>query len=345
MNRGRLLLILPVLAVVAGCQQPEGPIFPEVSPPIVWPPSPDQPRIRYIGELRGEGSLGIQPKGWEAVQAVLAGPKPKVEFSRPSAVAVVGDCVFVADTGLGVIHRLDLAARRYRLIHGAPSDPLKVPLGLVIAEGRLIVVDRGRAAVDVFDLEGNWRSTKRWPQLTAPVAVTWDASRRTFWLADAAAHTCFATADLQTLERQIGGRGNEPGQFNFPSALAWRETVGLVVVDAMNFRIQIVNNAGRPVAVFGQKGDAAGDFARPRDAAVDSEGHIYVLDNQFENIQIFDPEGRLLMAFGEGGGKPGQFALPSGITIDNRDRIWVADGSNRRVQVFQYLSEKASCAN
>ncbi|HVP11379.1 MAG TPA: 6-bladed beta-propeller [Phycisphaerae bacterium] len=334
-----------VIGAITGCQEPQGPIFPEVTPAIEWPPRPDQARIRYVGQLRGEASLGARPQGWEAVKAVLAGPKPQVEFSRPSAVAVSGERVFVADTGLGVIHRLDLATRQYKLMRGAPNDPLKVPLGMAISEGRLVVVDRGRAAVDVFDLEGNWRTTKRWPELAAPVAVAWDAEHRTFWLADAAAHRCFATGDLQTLDRHIGERGNDTGQFNYPSALAWDKAIGLAVVDAMNFRIQIINDTGRTVGIFGQKGDAAGDFSRPRGAAVDSEGHIYVLDNQFENIQIFDRAGRLLMAFGEEGNKPGQFALPSGITIDDRDRIWVADSSNRRVQVFQYLPEKAPCMN
>ena len=107
--------------------------------------------------------------------------------------------------------------------------------------------------------------------------------------------------------------------------------------------MQLIDDAGEPTVVFGQKGDAAGDFARPRDVAIDSEGHIYVLDNQFENVQLFDRDGRLLMAFGRGGSGPGEFSLPSGITIDDRDRIWVADSYNHRVQVFQYLSEDAPC--
>jgi DNA-binding beta-propeller fold protein YncE len=345
MTRAKAMLLMLILAGLAGCERPEGPIFPEVSPPVEWPGPPDQPRIRYIGQLRGEASLGIQPRGWEAVQAVLAGPKPQAVFSKPSAVAVSGECVFVADIGLGVVHRLQLSPRKYSMCRGSPNDPLKVPLSLAVAEGRLVVVDRGRAAVDIFDLDGTWRATKRWPEVTAPVAVTWDAARRKFWLADAGVHACFETADLQTLERRIGERGPELGQFNFPSALAWHDGLGLIVADAMNFRVQIFNEAGKPAVSFGKKGDAAGDFSRPRGAAVDSEGHIYVLDNQFENIQIFDREGRLLMAFGEEGDKPGQFALPSGITVDDRDRIWVADSSNRRVQVFQYLSEKAPCAN
>lgn len=345
MNLARMAFAVVGIALLAGCQTPPGPIFPVVMPPIVWPPPPDLPRIRYVGELRGEASLGARASGWNAVQAALVGPRPLVEFSRPAAVAVAGERVFVADVGLGVVHQLDLATRKYAVLRGAPSDPLRVPIDLAIMNGsQLVVADRGRAALDTFNLDGTWRATQRWPEVTAPVALTWDSSERLLWLADAVTHSCFATSDGKNLQRRLGQRGTAPGQFNYPRGLAAHPAVGLVVLDAMNFRVQAFDDTGAPAVVFGHKGDAAGDFAAPRSVAIDSEGHLYVLDNQFENVQVFDRTGRLLLAFGQEGAGPGEFALPSGITIDAQDRIWIADSFNCRVQVFQYLSEKASCA-
>jgi hypothetical protein len=339
--RAGLLLVLA--ATTTGCRSTPGPIFPAITPPIVWPKSPDRPRIRYVGELRGEASLGVKPSGWEAFRATITGPRPVGVFSRPSAVAVAGPRVFVADTGLGLVHKLDLQSRQYGVITGSPTDPLRVPVDLAIVDSRqLIVVDRARAAIDVFDLDGNWSATKSWPELSAPTAAAWDAAQGVLWLADAADHACFACQDLRELTRRIGERGGGPGQFNFPTAVAARPSVGLVIADAMNFRVQVLDQSGTPTAVFGKKGDAAGDFARPRGVAIDSAGHVYVLDNQFENVQIFEPTGQLLMAFGRGGKGPGEFSLPSGISIDERDRIWIADSYNRRVQVFQYLPEDAS---
>lgn len=335
---------LPVaLMILAGCQTTPGPIFPEINPPLVWPVAPERPRIRYIGALRGETSLDIRPTGWEAVRAALSGPRPQVDFLRPSAVAVSGERVFVADTGLGVVHLLDLGQRRYATLRGSTTDPLRVPIDVAIVGGnRLAAVDRGRAAVDIFDLEGNYLSTRRWPEIQAPVAAAWDAARGTLWLADAAAHACFACRLDGAITSKVGGRGNRPGELNYPSALVWHTGLGLVVADAMNFRVQVFDEAGQSTGVFGHKGDAAGDFSRPRGVAVDSDDHIYVVDNQFENVQVFNRQGQLLMAFGQEGDRPGEFSLPAGITIDARDRIWVADSYNRRVQVFQYLSEKAS---
>jgi DNA-binding beta-propeller fold protein YncE len=114
----------------------------------------------------------------------------------------------------------------------------------------------------------------------------------------------------------------------------------LAIVDALNFRVQIIDPGGSVQAIIGEAGDAAGSFSRPRDVAFDAAGNLYVLDNQFENVQIFNPTGQLLMAFGSGGSDAaGRFSVPAGITIDQQDRIWIADSYHERVQVFQILGD------
>lgn len=334
-----LAALLVISCFAFGCQTAPKPIFAELDPALVWPAPPDVPRIRYVGALAGESSLGAQPRGWDAFKAIVAGPPPTVEFVRPSAVAVDGERVYVSDPGLGLVHLLDLAQRRYVALRGNPADPLRAPIDLGLGPDRsLVVVDSSRAAVDLFTADGTWRATKRWPEITRPVAVAWDSQQQTYWLADAAAHACFAIAGWNEIRLRLGVRGAAPGQFNFPTALACHARLGLVVADAMNFRVQVFEPPyAAPRVVFGRKGDAAGDFARPRAVACDSDGHIYVVDNQFENVQVFDRDGRLLLAWGREGRGPGEFFLPAGITIDERDRIWVAD--DRRVQVFQYLKQ------
>ncbi len=356
MNAARIMLGAALLATLAGCQTAPGPIFSPVQPPLVWPAPPDPPRIRYVGELRGEASLGARPSGWEALRAALGGPRPMAEFVRPSAVAVAGQRIFVADIGAGVVHLLDLEQRRYATLRGAPDDPLRVPVDLAVAGERVLVVDRARAALDVLNLDGAWQGTQRWPEITQPVAAAWDAGGQRIWIADVAAHAVFCIScpaigvpggvrnTEYSIQNRIGGRGSAPGQFNYPRALAAQPSIGLAVVDAMNFRVQILDADGTPAGAFGRKGDAAGDFAQPRGVAVDSAGHLYVTDNQFENVQVFDRAGRLLLAFGQGGARPGEFSLPAGLAIDAQDRIWIADSYNRRVQVFQYLAEEAQCA-
>jgi streptogramin lyase len=339
MRAAALASLVLTLAGLLGCATGGGAIFPPVEPARVWPLPPDPPRVRYIGQLTGEESLKAPVGGWDAFQAVLTGPPPKVAFSRPTAVAVRGEVVFVADSGLGAVHRMDLENRTYVLMRGTEEDPFQVPIDVAVIDESVWVADRGRAVLERFTLAGEWQETLRVDALTAPVALAPADAPGEFWVADAAQHTCLRLNTTGEILATVGQRGGGPAGFNFPTGLSWDPAVGLVVADAMNFRVQVLTPDGALRAAFGRKGDAAGDFARPRDVAVDSTGHIYVLDNQFENVQVFTRDGQLLMAWGREGEAPGEFALPSGITIDPQDRIWIADSYNRRVQVFQYLTE------
>lgn len=328
-----------LLICAAGCAPVNQPIFPESQSARVWPEPPNTPRLRYVGELTGEGSLKAPPKGMNALRAALTGEQVQTAFVTPTAVAVAGSVVFVADGQLHGVHRLDLEQRAYRLIQQADGQPLGFPIDLLIADQRLIVVDSLRAALFEFDLDGNF--LRRWPvaDLQRPSAIARDAEHNLFWVSDTGSHNCVALDRAGRVQARVGGRGAGAGEFNYPTGLCWHAATGLCVVDSMNFRVQELSADGRAERSFGRKGDAAGDFSLPRDVAVDRDGHIYVLDNQFENVQIFDAQGRLLLAFGQEGKGPGEFSLPSGITIDVLDRIWIADTYNRRVQLFQYLRE------
>lgn len=336
LRRAAIFGFAALLCGTLGCAATPGPIFPELNPPLVWPPAPDTPRIQYIGELRGEASLKAPDRGWAAVQAVLTGPRAKVAFLRPSAVAVLGERIFVSDTGLGAVHELNLTTREYALHSGATDTPFLVPIDVVcLARDRVAVVDRKQDAVTILDGAGAAPTVYRWDAVQAPVSAAYDPQADALWIADATAHACHLVQLGGAVLRTITGSG--PLQLSFPTGVAWSAQLGLIVADAMNFRIQLFSPDGTPYLTFGQLGDAAGSFALPRDVAVDSAGHIYVLDNRFENVQVFDAAGQLLMVLGESGSGPGQFSLPSGITIDAQDRIWIADSFNQRVQVFQYL--------
>lgn len=327
-----------IIALVFGCEQPLHPVFPESRPALVWPKPPDLPRIRYIGQLTGEASLGARPKGLDALGAIFTGPKPRIAFSTPMAVAVHGDTIYVADAQNHSVYVLNVATRAFGTISQAAGKPLEWPIDLAMSGDSLLVVDSSRAAIFAFDSLGNYQRALGQGPLKRPVAIAVDRSSRDLWVLDSGAHDCKVLDAAGQLKHTFGQRGSGAGQFNFPVGLGLHPAIGAVVADSMNFRVQLLGDDGASKAVFGQKGDAAGDFALPRDVAIDSQGHLYVLDNQFENVQIFDAAGRLLMAFGQEGRGPGEFYLPSGITIDEQDRIWIADTYNRRVQVFQYLN-------
>jgi DNA-binding beta-propeller fold protein YncE len=333
------LQILSAMCLLAGCAGPLKPVFERADAALVWPSPPDRARIRYVGQLTGEESLHIPRKGLEVLGEVFTGPKSKTGFSTPTAVAVSGERIFVADGQSHAVFILDLSARKFNPIRDAGGAPLEWPADVIIADGRLVVVDSGRPGIFFYDLDGNYQRSLPSSDLKRPCAVACDSATNDLWVLDAAEHRIIVFDSSGAMKSRFGTRGSGPGEFNFPAGLAIAPGTSAIVADSMNFRVQLIDREGRPTSTFGKKGDAAGDFALPRDTAVDSDGHIYVLDNQFENIQIFDQTGQLLMSLGQEGRGPGEFYLPSGITIDSQDRIWIADTYNRRVQVFQYLQE------
>ncbi len=334
---GALLGAVLVVALT-GCQSAPKPIFPRINPPLVWPPAPDTPRIEYVGELRGEGSLHKPLRGWDALRAALTGEHLVTPFVKPTAVAVQTPRVFVADSGQGGVHVLNLETRDYQFLRTAGAERFETPLDVASSGDRVFVVDRTRRTIDEFTLTGMYRTTHRDDALAAPVAAAWDAASGVLWIADAETHRLWILDERGVLSAAMGEHGAAPGSFNYPTGCGWSDVLGLMIADTMNFRVQIFDPPGVVAAVFGEHGDAAGDLARPRDVAADSAGNVYVVDNQFENVQLFTPDGRLLMAFGQGGVERGAFSLPSGVTIDAQDRIWVADSLNARVQVFQHLA-------
>jgi DNA-binding beta-propeller fold protein YncE len=138
--------------------------------------------------------------------------------------------------------------------------------------------------------------------------------------------------------QKIGGGGTGEGQFNFPTELRLQGE-DLYVVDAMNFRVQVLDRSGKFKYAVGQIGEGYGEMFRPKGIGVDSEGHLYVVEGLSGLVQVFDRQGRLLYYFGGKGTGFGEFQLPAGLFIDRKDRVFVVDSYNRRVQVFQYFAQ------
>lgn len=338
----RIAAALVLLSALAGCQGPLRPVFEKHEPPIVWPPSPDRPRIAYIGSLSGEDSLN-KPKP-VTLKSLLAGPEPTIGFSTPTSVAARGDDLFVCDGQNQAVYHLNLTTRDFRAITHADGEQFGWPSDVTLADQHLAIADGKRAAIFIMTLQGADVRTMGKGTLKRPSAVGWNPQRREYWVLDTGAHACVIFDEDGAEKSRFGQRGESLGEFNYPAGLVCDDRLGALIADSMNFRVQTIDAAGLAKHMFGKKGDAAGDFSLPRDVATDSDGHIYVLDNQFENVQVFDSDGRLLMAWGQEGHGPGEFYLPSGISIDAQDRIWIADTYNRRVQVFQYLPEESGTA-
>jgi DNA-binding beta-propeller fold protein YncE len=347
MHRTIRQLLVPVFAAMlmadfAGCAVQPGVIFPELAGAPSWPAPPDMPRIRYVGQLASSADLKPGANGLEAIGVFLFGTESSHSMLSPMAVCTDNaDRVFVADSNAQLVHVFDLNARKYAMWKpGKDQPPFNQPVGIAWdpRRQRLLVSDSVAGAIFLFDQDGAYAGQMGAGVLQRPVglAVERVGDQGRVFVADAGAHQVLVFAADGTLLRRLGARGEQLGQFNYPTNVALDPAGLLYVSDSLNFRVQQFDAQLRPAAAFGKKGDLPGYFAQPKGLATDSEGHVYVIDSQFENVQLFDSRGRVLMDFGEEGVGPGQFWLPTAIFIDRNDRIWVTDSYNRRVQVFDY---------
>ncbi|MFC2123344.1 6-bladed beta-propeller [Bacteroidota bacterium] len=173
--------------------------------------------------------------------------------------------------------------------------------------------------------------------LNRPTGIAYSEVNGEIWLVETNKHQITILSREGKPLRQIGKRGEGPGEFNFPTYI-WIDKSGTAfIVDSMNFRIQIFDKEGNFEGMFGEIGDATGYFARPKGIAVDSHGNIYVVDALFHNVQIFDRSGNFLYHFGAQGRDKGHFWLPMGIYINRDDFIFIADSYNSRIQKFQFV--------
>lgn len=134
------------------------------------------------------------------------------------------------------------------------------------------------------------------------------------------------------MARKLGGFGDKPGEFRFPTMIAADRTGNVYVVDQHNHRIQKFDSEGNFVSMWGKFGTQPGEFNYPYGVAVDSRGDVYVSDMNNNRIQKFSPDGRHLLTAGTYGPGDQEFKYPYGIAIDADDNLYVIDAFNYRIK-------------
>ncbi|HJW26554.1 MAG TPA: 6-bladed beta-propeller [Rhodocyclaceae bacterium] len=312
------------------------------------PPSDGQvPRYVYSGELIGEQNF-IYPEGhrenglvtaFRWIVGLFEEDRP-TELQRPqSGVVDESGRILVTDVSRGAVFVFDENHGRLDVWEMAEGyRHFIAPSGIALGpEGRVFVADADLKRVFLLDRDGNGVGVIGADQLQRPTGLAWDANAALLYVADTYAH-CIKVFDMTgRLVRTIGERGEEPGQFNYPTYLA----IGhgkLLVADTMNARVQALDLEGdAPPVVMGKRGVMLGDMVRPKGVAMDSEGNYYVVESYHDHLLVFDGQGRFLLPIGGAGRDVGRFYLPSGVWVDARNRVFVADTFNGRIVIFQFL--------
>jgi DNA-binding beta-propeller fold protein YncE len=346
----RALAVLGALGVVlAGCAKPAGVLFETADTLITWPPPPDLPRIRYIGQLRTADDLHASRSALQQLGRAVFGPSaPQGVLVGPMGVCTDnGERVFIADRAAGAVHAYNLKSRTHERWGPPAADfPRFEPVSLAYdPAGRLFVSDPAAGLVHVFHDDGVHLGTLGDNELNRPVGLAFQPATQSLYVADAGDQRVAVLSMQDTLLTAIGRRGSGPGEFNHPTYLTLARDGRLYVSDSLNSRVQVFSPEGVYERSVGSRGDLPGYFSQPKGVAVDDEGRLFVVDANFEAVQIFDVHGAVLMSFGQEGHAPGEFWLPVDIQIDESGRIWVADSYNQRVQVFELVPQAAEPSN
>ena len=250
--------------------------------------------------------------------------------------------VIVTDPGIAGIHVFDFAQQKYKFLNReSGKDPLQSPQCVAVdAQDNIYVTDSETGKILVWDANlkyrraiGSLRGGEGY--FKRPTGIAVDSTAQRIYVSDTTRHKVIVLDMQGNVVQTIGHNVAAIGEFNYPTELRLHGNE-LIVVDAMNFRVQIFDRSGQYLYGIGAIGEVSGSMFRPKGVASDSEGTLYVVDGIFDTVQAFNHQGELLYYFGKTGNGPAEFQLPTGLFIDRSDHIYVVDSFNHRVEVFKY---------
>ena len=340
-----LLLVLLLLPITAWTSRKTKPAANEPGPELELEGGR---RLTYERSFGSEREVRPNRGFWHRLVDVIAGEPDFKNLVRPYSIATDSHGrIIVTDPGAGGVHIFDFAQQKYKFIERREKDKdamLGPQCVAVDAQDNIYVTDSETGKVFVFNSGGKYQraigSLKGGEgYFKRPTGIAVDSVAQRIYVTDTLRDQIFMMDMQGNILRTIGKRGGGDLEFNFPTELRLNGQ-DLIVVDTMNFRVQVLGRDGAFRYAIGKLGDSSGDIFRPKGIGVDSEGDLYVVDGLWGVVQVFNREGQLLYYFGQRGTRAGEFQLPTGLAIDHDDRIFIVDSYNRRIQVFHYFGLK-----
>lgn len=317
-------------------------------PVIAYPSPPDEARFYFERSLHSSFDVK-EVTASDKLRAFATGVMGSAEgLGKPYGVAVFQGRVYVTDTLSRSVLMFDVPGNKFKIFDQDGPGALRKPIGIAASStGEIFVADHTAKRIVVFDKDGKFlRAFGNRNILKRPsgVAVSPDGNRAyvidTGGIDTQEHHLYIFNAQTGDLERTVGTRGKEEGEFNLALQVTTAKDGTVYVTDSGNFRVQAFNANGDFKMAFGQVGRKSGNFARPKGIATDSDGNIYVVDSAYGNFQIFNSDARLLMYIGDRGERdlPGRYMLPAGIAVDEDGRVYIVDQFHRKVDIFRPAS-------
>ena len=126
-----------------------------------------------------------------------------------------------------------------------------------------------------------------------------------------------------------------------PSDVAVGQDHLIYVVDGVNNRIVVFDDAGKMSFSFGGKGSAPGQLNTPLGITTDRSGNVYVADTGNRRVQIFTPRGTCRSVVPVAPAEGEKTADPVDCAVDDkRQRLYVVDNDNHHLLVYSLTDSK-----
>jgi DNA-binding beta-propeller fold protein YncE len=217
---------------------------------------------------------------------------------------------------------------------GTAPGQVVYPRGIAYSpsDDTFFIVDRS-AHVQHLDRDGKCLNDWFMPQSQQgkPVGLTVGPDGN-LYVPDTHYHRVMVYSPGGKLLKQWGEKGTGPGQFIYPTDIAFDREGNLLVSEyGDNDRIQVFDRDGKYLREFGRFGSGPGEFSRPQSILVDGD-YLYVTDACNHRIDVFKTDGTFLRMMGGPGSAPGEYRFPYGLDMDQDGDLIVCEFGNNRVQ-------------
>ena len=308
---GAALLLCPT----AWSSQKSKPLGPA---PEKWEMSLDGGReLSWERSFNSETQVKPNRGFWNKLVDIVAGA-PEFRFMvRPYSVATDSrGRIIVTDPGARGVHVFDFTQHKYKFIEhqGRNKDGMLTPQCVAVdAQDNIYVTDSDAGEIFVFEPSGKFlrvigKLKGGEGYFKRPTGIAVDSAAQRIYVTDTLRDEVFILDMQGNVLQTFGKTGNGAGEFNLPTELRL-DGQNLLVVDAMNFRVQAFDRSGVFQFAIGKIGDSTGAMFRPKAVSVDSEGDLYVVDALWGVVQVFNRKGRLALLLRIEGHAPGRIPV------------------------------------